>query len=360
MNQLKKTLLAAAALSAMTASPLAMAQSSVSIYGLIDMSAGQYELAHVAGTDAKRWVVDSGNMSTSFIGFKGSEDLGGGLRGVFALESFFRADVGGSGRFGADGFWTRAAYVGLSSNSLGTLTLGRNTNPFFVSTLVFNAFGDSFGYSPVIRQYFGDRGVLIGDSGFTNAIAYSNPTFSGFTVNLAGSLGEGTTGPGKNFSGNIMYFGGPLSLTLAAQDTQNNVYGKSTVNGIGIGSAGFDGQRSYQVGAAYDFGFVKLFGQYGMVETKVAGVNPEWTIASVGAAVPLGGGKILAQYSQSKSDSATASIIGGPVGATSRIATVGYDYNLSKRTDAYAVYMNDRLTDRSSGNSFMVGVRHRF
>ncbi|UUX94014.1 porin [Aquabacterium sp. J223] len=147
-------------------------------------------------------------------------------------------------------------------------------------------------------------------------------------------------------------------LSLAAQETNNNAFGKSAIGdgstpAVGLFSPGFDGQRSYLVGGAYDFGVAKLFAQYGVVETKVTGPNPEWKIASIGAAVPLGGGKILAQYSHKKRDD----LANGP---TSKIATVGYDYNLSKRTDAYAVYMNDKYTNLSTGNTFMVGVRHKF
>ena len=140
------TLLAMAALLACAG---AQAQSSVQAYGLIDVSAGQFQDPGAA----KDKSVVSGKMTTSYFGFKGSEDLGGGMKANFAIESFLRADNGAAGRFNGDAFWARNAYVGLSG-AMGSVTAGRNTTSLFVSTLIFNAFGDSFGFSPSIRHYF--------------------------------------------------------------------------------------------------------------------------------------------------------------------------------------------------------------
>ena len=143
----------------------AHAQSSVSLYGLLDMSVGRFQAPGAAASKG----VDSGNMSTSYFGLKGNEDLGGGLGAVFAIESFLRGDTGASGRFNGDVFWARSAYVGLSSNSLGTVTMGRNTTSLFVNTLIFNAFGDSFGFSPSIRHTF-TSGTVTGDTGWADSI----------------------------------------------------------------------------------------------------------------------------------------------------------------------------------------------
>ena len=137
----------------------AQAQSSVTLSGLLDVSAGQ---SKAAGSTSRVWGVDNGNMTTSWFGASGSEDLGGGLSALFTLQSFMRADTGASGRFGVDTFWARNAFVGLASKDFGKVTLGRNTTPFFVTTLSFNPFGDSFGYSPSIRHYF-TSGTLTGD-----------------------------------------------------------------------------------------------------------------------------------------------------------------------------------------------------
>jgi predicted porin len=329
----RATALAAATLCACAG---ASAQSSVSIYGLMDASVRSYQVAGAV----KNKEVASGDMTTSYIGFKGSEDLGGGMSAVFAMEHFLRPDVGQAGRFNGDLFWARSAYVGLKSN-YGAVTLGRNTTPFFVSTLVFNPFGDSFSYSPSILHYFQAGGALIGDSGWSNSIAFKSANYSGLSVNLLGNLAEGGANQkGNNIGGNVMYFGGNFSGTAAFQNVKNATPGIA---------AGVDNQESWQLGGAYDFKVVKAFGQYGQVKTEgLAAVKTK--IFQVGATVPLGNGKVLAAYGESEAEA-------GATEVTRKTTSVGYDYNLSKRTDVYAVYMNDKKTSLSSGNSFGAGVR---
>ena len=99
----------------------AQAQTAV-LYGLLDASGSHVK--DVGGNS--RWQLDSGNMQFSFIGFRGSEDLGGGLRAVFRLESYVSVDSGSAGRSATatDPFWAREASVGLSG-SFGTTVLGR-------------------------------------------------------------------------------------------------------------------------------------------------------------------------------------------------------------------------------------------
>lgn len=322
----------------------AQAQSSVSAYGLMDMSVGQFQNA---GAD-KLWRAQSGNMTTSFFGFKGTEDMGGGLKGVFAFESFMRLDTGDAGRFGGDAFWARSAWVGLQGN-FGTTKLGRNTTPLFVSTLIFNAVGDSFGFSPSIRQLFTPAtgsGMLpfFGDTGWNNSLAYSSPNFSGLSVNLLGNLGEGAgTAVGRNIGANVLYFGGPFAATLAAQQVKNSAFGTP---------AGWEGQDTVQVGASYDLKVVKLFGQFTLAHTNAA-VDTETAIYGVGASVPVGAGKILLQYGNATAER-------GPVETVSKTLTVGYDYNLSKNTDVYAILMNDKVAALKAGNTVAAGVRLRF
>lgn len=338
--------LAFAALAQLGLAATAQAQSSVQLYGLVDMSAGQFQTAGAA----KTWRAESGNMSTSFIGFKGSEDLGGGLKATFMIESFLRADSGDTGRFNGDVFWARAANVGLAG-SFGTVTFGRVTNQFFVSTLIFNAFGDSFGFSPSIRQVLTPRAGMqpfYGDTGWSNAALYSSPKFGGLSFNLQGNLGEGAAGAvGKNIGGNVLYFGGPFSATLAMQQVKNN-------NGRPFTPvAGFDAQDSVQVGAAWDFGPAKVMGQYSQTKTK-ATLDTKATYVGLGASVPVGSGRLLAQYGLTKAE------LGAATDPVHKTLTVGYDHYLSKQTDLYAVVMNDKFTGAETGNTFAVGIRLRF
>jgi predicted porin len=327
----------------------AQAQSSVKLYGLLDLNVGRFQ----SPGGEKVWNVSNGDMSTSFLGVSGKEDLGGGLSADFALESFFRPDTGRSGRVAIDAgtstdvYWARAANVGLTSKTFGGIKFGRTTTTMFVSTLLFNPFGDSFGFSPSIRQYYTRE--LIGDSGWSNAAVYTSPSFGGLSVSLQGNLGEGTTrGTGRNMGGHLLYFGGPFAATVAYQQVKNT----SDLRFGGNLPAGFDNQKAWQVGLSYNLGFAKLFGQYGLVDTE-ATVESEAKIAQLGASVPIGAGALLLSYGHDEREADTGD-------ATYKIASLGYDYNLSKRTDVYAVYMAERLTGVSSGSTYAAGIRHKF
>ncbi len=339
----------AIALACLAVGGVAHAQSSVSAYGLIDLSLGQFQSA--GGLKIKR--LDSGNMSTSYIGFKGSEDLGGGLRANFQLESFIGVDTGGAGRVsGVDAFWARNANVSLSGG-FGTIKLGRQGPPLFVSTLLFNAFGDSFGYSPAIRQYYNaPYGTpLVGDSGWNNAIGYSIPSYGGLSATVMVAAGEGAaTSKGKNVGANVLYFGGPVALTAAWQNVKSQgVLGQSIATFPGYAS-----QTAYQVGGSFDAGVIKLFAQYGKIKTD-ATKDVTTTNYNVGGKVPLGAGALLAQYGSSN-----IATEGTATELKSKIASFGYDYFLSKRTDIYAVVMLEKFTAKVHGSTYALGVKHTF
>lgn len=342
--------LAAAGLAAASAAPA----QNVQMVGLIDMTAGRLQNAG----EPKVWRADSGGMTTSFLGIRGSDDLGGGLKARFALDHFLRADSGQAGRFGGDAFWARDAYVGLSG-AFGTTVLGRNTTPLFVSTVLFNAFGDSFAFSPAVRQVFtpvvqsGSPMVpFFGDSGWNNSIHYASgdDDEDGFSWNLMANLGEGAAGAtGKNMGANLMYAKGPLEATLAWQRVRN---GDGISTGLAATPPGFSKQETWFIAASYDLQAVKLFSHAAMVRTR-ATEHRTTKLWGIGASLPLGPGKLLAQYG-----SAEARLDG--VEPSNHTLSVGYDYFLSKRTDVYAVFMNDRVTGLNRGNSLAGGVRVRF
>ena len=322
--------LALAALVALGA-PAAFAQSSVTVFGLIDLSAGS---SKAPGGSANK-NIGSGNMTTSFIGFKGTEDLGGGLSALFSIESFIRNDTGQSGRFDADTFWSRSAYVGLRS-SAGTVTLGRNTTSLFVNTLIFNAFGDSFGFSPAIRQTFTSGGAVqvSGDTGWSDSVKYASPSFGGlsFTGHVAAGEGNG----GRNYGVSALYFGGPFAAGFAWQDVEK-------------GSGPFNPDTTaWQLGASFNLAPVKFYGQYGTSDNKT--IDNTTKVLGLGADYTLGVSKLMLQWGKQSPD----------VGADLKTLSFGYGHQMSKRTDLYAVYMNEKKTGLSTGHSYAVGVRHRF
>ncbi|WP_019142541.1 porin [Noviherbaspirillum massiliense] len=363
----KKLLLSAAF--AAVAAP-SFAQTNVTVSGLIDNYVGTM---HMAGESDRRAVLNSGGMTTSWIGFKGTEDLGGGLKANFALTSFIQADNGVYGRFTGDTLFSRDAHVGLAG-SFGSVSLGRDLAPNFLPTILFNPFGDSFQFSPLILQAdvpvafnstarTGWTNSLAGDTGWSNEILYTTPNFGGLTANVHYQFGEvaGDTGK-RNFGANVLYFGGPLALTAFYHNVKVNNPLAAPPGNVqpGPNSFTFDlpsgleaaRQTAWMVGGSYDLTAVKLFATYGRTTHDI---DLSDKTLSLGASVPVGGGKVLAAWAQTRRDGAA---FGDE--AKRNTASVGYDYDLSKRTDVYAIYMNDRITDQDSGNSFGVGIRHRF
>jgi len=345
---MKKNLIALSA--AMLCISAAHAQSSVQVTGLVDLYAGSMKYA---GDADKTNVVGSGGLTTSWFGFKGTEDLGGGLKAHFNLTSFMRADTGTPGRFVNDNFFSRDANVSLSGG-FGAIQLGRGLAPNFLPTVLSNPLGDSFTFSPLVLHanvpLFNATGwgtsKLLGrttpaDTGWSNEIIYSTPSFGGLKANVHYQFGEQAgSSSKKNVGLNALYFGGPLTLTAFYERAQIN----NPVNDLLANT-----RKDWMLGGAYDFTVAKAFLSYG--QSTADGSDEKAKTAQVGASVPLGGGKVLASYAQTKLSLANAS---------RKTLTVGYDYELSKRTDAYAMVMHDRVTSFDNGTSFAVGVRHRF
>ena len=330
----------------------AFAQNSVKLYGLVNVGVGAYQPAGASRIRA----VNSGDMSTSFWGVSGTEDLGGGLKANFALESFVGLDTGAAGRFVGDAMFAKNAYVGLSNNSLGQLRVGRNTSQMFVSLLLFNSFGDSFGFSPTLLHYYLDgrdlpiskTARLQNDTAWRNSVTYISPVMSGLRLNLQGAAGEGVGL--SSYAATMQYFGDPFSATLAYQAVGTDA--AAPTNG--------KREKTFNAGLSYDFRVVKVYAQYGQIEDDSYG--SKLRLYDISAEVPIsGGGKILAAYGHSKVRTGTfAGIIPLMTGNTRKTLSLGYDHALSKRSDVYAVYMNDRIDGKSDGNSYAIGIRHSF
>jgi len=339
---MKKQLLTAITLASMAC--LAQAQSSVTLTGTMDAGIGSIRMS---GDSASTSSVVSGGMTTPWFGVAGKEDLGGGLKASFALDGFFNNGNGTSGRFPGDTLFSRDANVSLSGG-FGTVTLGRGLAPNFLPTVIFNPFGDSFTYSPLVLHanvpLFNSSNwaaTTPSDTGWNNEVIYSTPNFGGLSGNLHYQLG-GISGQSSksNIGGNFLYFAGPLALTGFFEQDQLTNPGTSTL----IGTTKTD----WMVGGSYDLKTVKLYATTGSAKANNSSITTK--TSSVGASIPAGGGSFLADYANTKVDA----------GKTRQTATVGYDYNLSSRTDIYANYMNDKITTYTAGNSYGIGIRHKF
>lgn len=357
----KKNLVAAAALLALVGA--AQAQSSVKLYGYLEAGVGSFK----AAGDKTIGKVTSGDMMTSFIGLSGVEDLGGGLKAEFVLESFVGGDTGANLTNQAGGFWSRGSWVGLSGG-FGKVALGQYDTPLFVAGLSYNPFGSSMTYSPTMRHFYNlgslsttNRGAANPtDTGSVNSVSYDSPSFGGLTFSLQYSLKETSkAGESNSYGLGVAYNAGPLSAMLTYTDA-----GKSTASGTvtTIGSSYPADFKAVNVNASYDFGMLKAFGQYTRFKydstslQTVAGLTSvdKANVWQLGVSVPVtASGSVLASYGAAKYKEPGDD-------ASSKILSLGYDHALSKRTSAYAALSTEKLTGVKSGRGVSVGVKHAF
>jgi predicted porin len=359
MNNLRRLSGLAAGMLLSTAG--AHAQTTLQMYGVIDAYFGKKQLASATG--AKTTNVDGGGMTTSQWGFRGTEDLGGGLAALFDISGFIRNDSGDPGRFPGDAFFSRSSFVGLQGG-WGTVRLGRMSTPNFISTIRLNPFADSTAFGPVLlHTYIGgqpmDAAIASGgpagisDSAFNNAVSYSTPTWNGFSGVVMYSIGEAAGSSANNRIGYSLTYGqGPLLVSFSGERIDRPTLPPPPVVPAGNQKQEQDTQ---QLGASYDFSVAKLFAQHSRTAIDLpAGATRDFRTTQLGVSVPLGRGKVLLSGANTrKSQTSLAD-------AKRTTWSLGYDYDLSKRTDLYAVAMRDSVTGLRSGTTFAVGARHRF
>ena len=339
---MKKSLIALAVLAA---SGAAFAQSTVTIYGLLDANVNSTKTNGFTQTK-----IDSGGIQTSRFGLKGSEDLGGGLKANFKLESGFNIDTGAVPNNGPTNqtLFSRQSWVGVSGG-FGEVQLGKMWTPYDdlqgLGAAAFNA--NIFAPAAYVwkSNNYNDRPG--------NAAYYATPNFGGFSGAVMYSLGENktaTTSAGNVTSMRIGYEGGPVAVGLGYQTEK--------ANGAAPNTAKFT-----QLNGSYDFGVAKLLAAYGNVK-DAAGV-PKATEYQIGADFPVTGALTLsAGYATSKT---TGLVPVAPATGSETKRTgfaIGALYALSKRTNVYAGLNNSKETQAGVAdgktNVYALGVRHTF
>jgi len=374
---MKKSLLALAVLG--TFSGLASAQTSLTLYGIVDAGV-QYEKGTVRAGDERLWRLESGRQSSSRIGFKGSEDLGGGVTGVFTLENGFNID---DGRFTTtDTLFNRQAWVGLNGG-FGSVKLGRQQTPLYYAVNAIDPFGINLAGN---AQLFFGSGLYARDPLLrtSNTINYTTPNISGFSAQVAYSFGEtaGDTTVNRQTDAGISYANGPLNVQLAYHDGNNVTVTGTAANAatgatadptplaaLGLAAATPGGTTSVPadietafLGATFDFRVAKAHVGFGITEVETAALgdrrNRNWLI---GTTVPVGPGMVMASYNRNDVRAAAD-------GVTNHYA-IGYSHPVSKRTNFYTSFgytRNDddvRLNAFANGEDsrlFNLGVRHTF
>jgi predicted porin len=350
---------------AQTASPgAAPASSSLSAYGVADLAVYAKQFAG----DAKLNTLQSGGMTTSRLGFAGSEDLGSGLKAIFDISGFVRVDSGDTGRNATDPFWARGAYVGLSSANLGLIRLGRIPTATFGSELSFGSFLDSTNLNPYVLHTYqpsGTQPMITGngamDSAWSNSVAYSLPSLSGvpgLSASVQIAVAEGGT-TGKRLGGGVTYRGNAFGASLTFDDLKNGTLavGAATAAAATAARPQYTAERvqTLQGGAYYDLKVVKLMAQ--MSQTTFKNATPteiKLRTTALSATVPVGAGSVLLEWAHTNNDrTGVASLKRDTLG-------IGYDHNLSRRTDLYLVALQDKVSNLSTGNGLALGLRHRF
>ncbi|WP_136420376.1 porin [Herbaspirillum sp. ST 5-3] len=316
-------------------SSMAAAQTNVTMYGIIDASISR-EITGAGGATRMESGIHNGNR----LGFRGEEDLGGGLSAVFTMENGFNQDDGTAAQGGR--LFGRQAFVGLSSRSLGSVRLGRQYSPVYLAQLTVDPFPGMKGDMTGIRQWFNSGNFRV-----DNSITYIAPTNGKFTGSALYSLGEvaGNSSASRQYGFAVGYTGSPLTGTLSHHLTKDNT--------------GADSAKVWFLGGAYDFGMLKVHAAYD--KTTGAG-GSDIRDVMVGLTVPLRSSKIMASVIRKENKALS--------NANARQVALGYLYDLSKRTALYtsAAYVNNEANsgvnaggvNGADNKVFDVGVRHTF
>jgi predicted porin len=334
---MKKSLVALAVLAA---SGAAMAQSSVTLYGVADVGFARDDNGTLTSN-----LLSSGNYAGSRWGMKGTEDLGGGLKAIFTLESGFSLDTGAGATISATDLtpqiFNRQSFVGFSGD-FGSVKFGRQKSPVYATAGTWDAFGDALaGDSARLFSYNGNR--------TSNLMAY-NFAANGFYGEVQYGLGEvaGNSSASRTVAGWVGYKAGPFDVVLTNQDIKNATDTATT--------------KMTLIGGNYNFGMAKLFAAYAVEKTDGATVTRDQKDMHLGVTVPVGTAGTFELSYLSKKDDLTAN-------ADAHQVAIGYLHSLSKRTTLYTSYgqlSNDSAAKYSvttAGNTdklFNLGVSHSF
>jgi predicted porin len=375
---MKKSLLALAALSAFATA--AQAQSSVSVYGIMDMSYGENKVtgeALVANTakNTKTTGLADDAVNSSRIGFRGTEDIGGGVKAGFVIEAnldmvrgstFDKANQTSAGTTADNTAFlgaTRQTMLTLGDAKLGTLGVG------YKKTLETD-FNDL--YFTGTENSAGNQSHVLGRATRANGVYYTSPAFSGVTVSAQLVAGEVTnqgdlsktydasmTQFGVNYAAGALqvgavYFNGSFKVGTGGSAALVSDYADTNW------AAGDNDYKGYGIGANYNFGFAKVTAQMGERKYGVATDQDKNEYTTLGVTFPVGKLDLMAVYSMQEIKTNGAK----------QDETDGYQliarYNLSKRTNVYALVSEQTKDAVAAGTADVktsvarVGVAHSF
>jgi len=366
---MKKSLIA---LAAATVAGAAFAQSAVTITGTVDINYGQVDGSGGTTADTQQGanrldqqrVAHNGSANTQLF-ISGSEDIGGGLRGIFQIE--MNPDFVAGGTLSTTG----NNFLGLTGN-FGEVRLGRLNSAFLQNWLIANPLGvwlgSGWGAAGVVTRYAG--AAVTAPTRFNGAIEYQSPVFNGIRGRLM-YVPEDTTPtetvrPGVIDAG-LVFAQGPITAMLSLQQTQASRAILAPASQIGVGGTDVD-STLWMLGGRYVMGALAFSAGYWQEQVEVAGVEGAditgWTL---GVRYTMAPWALTAAYTQSENNAAAApqlfnaagSVAALETGADRSVLGLGVDYSFSKRTALYGRF-EARDMDQTEVQTIAVGIRHTF
>ncbi|AXF23664.1 porin [Burkholderia pyrrocinia] len=356
----------------LAAATAAHAQSSVTLYGIVDNAIAWQNNSSATGATTgghSKVQMATGIWAGSRFGLKGSEDLGGGTKAIFQLEAGFNANNGSSQW--TNGIFTRQAWVGMTNASYGTLTAGRQYTAYYTLLSPYSPTTWLTGY---YGAHPGDIDSLDTSYRANNSLVYMSPKFYGFTVGGSYSFGgvAGATNRGSTWSAAIQYLNGPAGIAVGYQKVNNATLGggawgaNSTVQN-GLNAAGTNGVEPAV--SSINNGYQFAQSQQRIAVTAGYQFTPSWDISASYSNVQYipgtGSGfkntaifntagavlhwKASAQWDFAAGYSYTAATQSNGVSSAAKYhqVTLSQYYSLSKRTGLYAV----EAYQHASGNT---------
>ncbi|HEY4665399.1 MAG TPA: porin [Comamonas sp.] len=342
----------------------AFAQSSVTLFGTVDEA-----VTVIRGDDNWSGLQSGGNMD-SHIGFRGTEDLGSGLKAQFWLEAGILADQG-TGDSGGGLDFKRRATVGLLGD-WGEVRLGRDESAAYRAMKRFDVFNNAgIGGTRMWSDGFNTTQPYYDAKRKDNSVAYYSPNWGGFNFGVNYAFGEKATETWKNgayWGLALGYDNGPWSAALTAEEQRDII--------APVGTPAVDTnfkERAYSAGLGYDFGRMKVSGAYrqNRLKSDLTG-SLKGNTYMLGVAAPVGAaGVVKASYNRYERE-----IVDGGNKLKADQISLGYEHNLSKRTALYGTYSylknkddngglglsmgNVPLDDKGKQHGIQLGVRHTF
>ena len=330
---MKKSLLALAALTAFAG--VASAQSSVTLFGIVDLSVNS-----VKNGSLSQKLLSSNQLNSNRLGFRGVEDLGGGMRAGFWLEGAMNNDDGTGSATGGGQNWQRRSTVSLMGG-FGEVRLGRDYTPSFWNLTVFDPFGtNGLGSSLNITSTLGSGATTLVRA--NNTVGYFLPAMGGVYGQVQAAAGETGAGGGtgnKYIGGRIGYAGGPVNVAAA--------FGKTYQDGGILGDF-----KEINFGGSYNLGFMSLMGTYDKRDFQPgAAAKRDQKNIMVGVMVPFGQSTLKFSYNKASGNQGT-----NATDFDAKQIAFGYQYDLSKRTAIYATLSSlNNDGSAATGSRFTVG-----